>query len=300
MNINLKLLYAFLLIAENKSFRGAAEKANRSQAAISMQIKQLEEQLGVQLFVRTTRRVEITPEGEFLLSHARKSLDELDHGLTQIREAARSRSRKIKFSCIPSVASAHLPSIILKFQKTYPNVTLHVSEMSTPELLQHGREIDVDFAIAPHIESAKDFYFDHVTTEPICAIVPRHLGLSDRTSLRLAELTDLPIMSLTGTTDVGLNQTMRKALESQSLSLKAQYEFQRTSTLIEMAAAGIGVAILPRMALRLAGNRDVQFLPIVDPVITRDIGIITLRGRTLSPMASRMVTIVKEVLRENT
>ncbi len=87
MNVNLKLMHTFLLVAEHNSFCRAAEFSNRSQSAVSMQIRQLEMQLGVSLFHRTTRRVRLTHEGELLLGSARRAVTELQIGLRQIKEA---------------------------------------------------------------------------------------------------------------------------------------------------------------------------------------------------------------------
>src|SRR3954447_10424998 len=87
MNVNLKLMHTFLLVAEHSSFCRAAEVSNRSQSAVSMQIRQLELQLGVSLFHRTTRRVQLTREGELLLVCARKAVYELQTGLRQIKDA---------------------------------------------------------------------------------------------------------------------------------------------------------------------------------------------------------------------
>ena len=88
MNVNLKLMHIFLLVAEHNSFCRAAEVSNRSQSAVSKQIRQLELQLGVSLFHRTTRRVQLTREGELLLVCARRAVSELQTGLRQIKEAA--------------------------------------------------------------------------------------------------------------------------------------------------------------------------------------------------------------------
>jgi len=296
MNVNLKILHTFLLVAERGSFRRAAEDAHRSQGAVSMQIKQLEEQLGVQLFHRTTRDVKLTAEGEHLLTCARKSLADLDQGLREIKDVIRLNKGHITFSCIPSVASARLPEIIVAFQEAYPNITLRVEELPTPQLRESGRKLDIDFAIAPFIDNATDFHFEVIYNEPIYALIPKKFALAGRSDITLLELTQMPIMTLTGSTDAGLRQTLAKALKTRGLTMQGRYEFQMTSTQIEMAAAGIGVAILPQMALRLARWRGLQFLPIVDPSITRDLCIVTLRGRTLSPTAARLVSIVKEHL----
>lgn len=117
MNINLKLLNSFLLVAEYSSFREAAERANRSLPAISMQIKQLEEQLGVTLFHRTTRRVELTKEGEHLLISVRKALAVIEGGLLELKSASDIAIGQITFACVPTVASTRLPTILSAFSK---------------------------------------------------------------------------------------------------------------------------------------------------------------------------------------
>jgi DNA-binding transcriptional LysR family regulator len=96
MNVNLKLMHTFLLVAEHNSFCRAAETSNRSQSAVSMQIRQLEAQLGVSLFHRTTRRVQLTREGELLLDCAGRAVAELQTGLRRIKEAVDTRSGALR------------------------------------------------------------------------------------------------------------------------------------------------------------------------------------------------------------
>ena len=109
---NLKALQIFVVVADLSSFRKAAEVMNRSQSAISSQIKLLEEQIGVTLFHRTTRRVQLTAEGEQLLSHAQRAIAALEMGLRQIKDAANLKVGHIAMGCIPSIASTVLPDIL--------------------------------------------------------------------------------------------------------------------------------------------------------------------------------------------
>ena len=89
---NFKLLQSFVAVADAGSFRGAAEKLNRSQSAVSTQVMQLEGQIGLILFERTTRRTKLTPDGEKLLVHMRRALNEIETGLSELRQAASGAS----------------------------------------------------------------------------------------------------------------------------------------------------------------------------------------------------------------
>ena len=117
MKVNLKLLQVFLLVAEHASFRSAADQARRSQSSVSTQIKQLEGQLGVALFHRTTRSVRLTAEGEQLLGCVRRALHEVEAGLRKIEEAVDMRRGHVSIACSPTVASTRLPLVLAAFGK---------------------------------------------------------------------------------------------------------------------------------------------------------------------------------------
>lgn len=133
-DVNFKLLHIFIAIADNKSFRQASEKLNRSQSAVSMQIKQLEEQVGVALFHRTTRRVELTAEGVKLLTFARRALGEWENGLREIREAVDIQRGTLSFACIPTIAATILPRALQVFQASYPGISISLRELAAADL----------------------------------------------------------------------------------------------------------------------------------------------------------------------
>src|SRR6202046_3753483 len=145
--VNLKLLHMFVAVAENRSFRMAAEQLNRSQSAVSMQIKQLEEQVGLAIFHRTTRRVELTSEGERLLAHARRALDEWDNGLRQIRDVVDIQRGTLSIGCVPTVAATILPRALNVFQKAYPGININLRELAAHDLLDSVRRREIDFGI---------------------------------------------------------------------------------------------------------------------------------------------------------
>ncbi len=289
MNINLKLLQVFLLVAEHASFRAAAGEANRSQSAISTQIRQLEGQLGVALFHRTTRSVRLTTEGEQLLDCVRRALLEVEVGLRKIAEAVDLRRGQVSLACSPTIASTRLPAVLAAFSRDYPAVKLFVRELTAADLCDRIRKREVDFGIGP-VTSDPDLTCKLILSEELYALVPRRLFQTLRPSITLAELAAMPVLLLNPAT--ALRTLIEDTIKQRGLHLTNNFQFTQTQTLIAAAGAGLGAAILPRIAVPTTADRELQILRIVEPTMTREIAIITLRGQTLSPAAARLAGLV--------
>ena len=282
----------FLLVAENNSFRRAAENAHRSEAAVSMQIKHLEEQLGIALFHRTTRRVELTKDGEQLLVSARKALAEIETGLLQIRGSIEMHQGVLSISCVPTVAATRLPAILAAFQKEHPKISIHVRELVATELFETVRRREVDFGIGPKIKTIAEFNFEPILSDETIALVPSTYRLPRRSGITLKELSRFPILRLS--TATGFRGVVDAALKAQNLTIDTTYEVLQVQTLIAMAEAGLGAAILPKIAV--PKRTKLQMVPVMDPRMTREISIITLRGQSLSPAARRLTTFVERLI----
>jgi DNA-binding transcriptional LysR family regulator len=294
MNVNLKLMHTFLLVAEHSSFCRAAEVSNRSQSAVSMQIRQLELQLGVSLFHRTTRRVQLTREGELLLVCARKAVAELQTGLRQIKETVDIQRGRLTLACAPTLAATRLPDILAAFQKSYPGVTAHVRELASAEMLDCIRRRDVDFGIGPRCPNATEFQFQPILLDEIYALIPICLDVGQRESISLLELSHMPTLVLTGSS--AMQGMLEKAQKAAGITLNIQYEVQQVQTQIAMATAGLGAAILPRIAIPLKLDPRVRAVPIVDPPLVRELGVVTFRGQFLSPVAARFVEMLQRLI----
>ncbi|MCJ8156111.1 LysR family transcriptional regulator [Sphingomonas sp. LaA6.9] len=294
MNVNLKLLHTFLLVAEHCSFRRAAEESNRSQSAVSMQVRQLELQLGVSLFQRTTRTVQLTREGEILLESARKAVGELETGLRKIKDVVDLQRDHLSLACAPTIAATRLPAILNTFQKSFPNVTAHIRELASNEMLDAIREQDVDFGIGPRVPNAPEFHFHPIMVDEICALIPMHFGFADARSIAFAELAQLPLLVVTNSS--AIQSVLDDAQNIAGVTLNIKYEVRQVQTQIAMAAAGLGAAIVPRIALPATADPRLVALPIVDPPLSREIGIVTMRGQLLSPVATRLVSMLQRLL----
>ena len=292
MNINFKLLGVFLSVAENASFRKAADQTHRSMPAVSMQIKQLEEQVGVALFQRTTRKVSLTDEGEKLLISARKALAELEIGLLQIQQSIDLQHGRLSFACVPTVASTRLPLILTTFAKMYPGITVHVRELANLELLDCVRRREVDFGIGPVPENTGELDFSPVFVDEYCAMLPKGYQDKGRDGISLRELCTLPLLMLSDAST--FRGHLEKVLSANALEAKSNYEFAHVNTLIAMAEAGLGVALLPRIAI--PRKTPLKVVRVVNPGLSRTISVSTIRGHTLSPSASRLVDLFSQLI----
>ena len=292
MNINFKLIGTFLSVAQNESFRRAAEETNRSLPAVSMQVKQLEEQLGVALFQRTTRKVTLTQEGEQLLISARKALAELEVGLSHIQHAADVQQGHLSFACVPTIASTRLPAILTAFAKKYPGISVHVRELTNQDLLEAVRRREVDFAIGPVPEKKGELEFAPIFVDDYCAMLPRGYQDNGRASISLRELSKLPLLKLSSST--AFRDHVDNALKANGLSHESNYEFMQVTTLVAMAEAGLGIALLPRVAL--PRRTPLKVVRIIGPALSRTIAIVTIRGHSLSPAAARLVEMCNQLI----
>jgi len=284
-NVNMKLLHTFLAVAERGSFRLAASTVHRSHSAVSAQILQLEDQLGVRLFERTTRSVALTEEGRLLRDSAWRALYELDLGLRQIKETSDLKRGQLTLASSPNLAAVYLPSVLAEFNKAYPQISVDVHELTSADLFEAARSRKVDFAIGPQVVN-NAFRFQTILIEPLQALVPWTFYPKLTKRISLDDLSKLPLLLSSPATAV--RAVIDSKMLERSLNPLVRFQFIQATTIIAMAEAGIGAAILPASSLTKATAPSARILEIVKPTFERKMALITLPGQTLSPAAARL------------
>ena len=292
-HVNLKLLQTFLLVGEFASFRIAAEKSFRSKSAISAQIRQLEDQLGVPLFHRTTRSVRLTEEGLQLLECAQRALLEVDQGLRKIQESADMRKGKVSLSCSPTIAETRLARVLAAFESEYPGIEVSVRELASAPMFETVRKREVDFGVGPQIDTS-EFQFEPLMDDPFYALVPKRFLTTDKNTISLAALTHMPLLVLNQAT--AMRGMLEDVMKEKRFRFTSRYEFTQAQTLISMASTGLGAAILPAVALPKKIDAGLYALKIVNPSMTRRVSVVTMRGQSLSPASLRLVELLKQLL----
>jgi DNA-binding transcriptional LysR family regulator len=290
-NINLKSIHFFVVVAENLSFRKAAEILCRSQSAVSTQVRVLESQLSITLFHRTTRNVELTPEGAMLLVQAQRAMASLNLGLRQIGESTSKTVGHVSFACAPSLAATILPDILVDFREKRPGIQLELHELDSARLLRFIQRRAVAFGIGPQVESESDFDFKEIVSEPIYALIPKPYWLpSMRKTIALKELINFPL--ILSSSSSSLRKTLDSYLSEEGLEIKNVMEVDQVGTMLPLAKAGLGIALVPGMMLPDNVGEYFQVLPIVQPQFMRTICLITLKGYALSPSALELTNAI--------
>jgi DNA-binding transcriptional LysR family regulator len=290
--LNLKLVQTFLLVAEFRSFREAAEQTHRSQSAITMQIKQLETLLGVSLFERTTRQVRLTNAGRQFLPSARRALAEVGLGLQRISESATVKRGRISLGCSPTIAAGRIAHILARFEREYPEVRISVREMAAREMFASMRNGDVEFCVGSLLP-VSEFKFEPIMEDEFCALVPQSFLPDAECEIGFAELASVPV--LLPNTSCALRALIEEGLRAAGIALATKYEFVQAQTMISMARAGLGVTILPRSVLPERPPTGMRILHIV-PRHVRTVALISPRGQALSASAHRLAQLFRELI----
>jgi len=285
-------LLTFVAVAETGGFRRAAEQLRRSQSAVSAQIRQLEDELGVPLFHRTTRRVSLTAEGERLLVRARRALAELQTGIRELRDEADLQRGRVVIGVPPTISSTRLPRIIAAFQARYPGISVQLREDFAADILERVRRDELDFAIAPAVEGSHAFSFEPILTDAFHVVLPPGDPRGDRPRITLTAIADDPFLALPPAT--ALRQALEQAWRGRGRALRPAFEVMHHLTLLAMVEAGLGVTVLPALCLPPAGSTDLVTAPLAAPALAREISLTTLRGQALSPAAAACAEMVRD------
>jgi DNA-binding transcriptional LysR family regulator len=293
INFNLNDLLAFRAVAELSNFRKAAESVNLSQPAFSRRVDKLEQALGVRLLERTTRRVTLTAVGRDFDRKVRELLNELDVTLLGIRGVAATRMGEVTVACVPSTVNYYLSEVIRRYHARSPKVHVKVFDAGANEALEAVARGEADFGLNFIGAQEGELEFKTLLKERFVAACRRDHPLARLRRVSWAQLSEHDYIS------VGRNSGNRVLLD-QALAGVARrpqpiYETQHVTTTLGLVEAGLGVAAVPAMAMPGPGHPLLVSVPLVDPVVTRRIGLIRRRGRSLSAAAQQLFDLFGEV-----
>ena len=294
INLSIKQLESFLAVAESGGFRRASNNLHRSQSVISGHIQSLESALGVPLFHRTTRRVELSKEGFRLQKHAVKALEELQDVVNRFKEEVDLQRGRVLISASPSISSTCMPHLIAEFLGTHPGIRLQVEEAFAQTTLEAVANRDVDFGVGPLIDNDSRFLFEPIMEDSFHILFPADYPLNGRTTVEFAEVCEHPVLCMPKTS--GIRKLLEDVFLAHGKSLRPEYEVMHYHSLMGMVDAGLGLAIIPNIGIPAFGYRHLQVAQMVRPEISRQICLITLKGDVLSPAAASFASLIREKL----
>ncbi|WP_426954318.1 LysR family transcriptional regulator [Muricoccus radiodurans] len=291
MDVSLRGLRAFVAIVRHRSFSRAAGLLNRTQPALTVQVRQLEEALGLRLLDRLPGGAEATAAGAELARQLEPVLRDLDDALDQARGTAARRSGTIRIAAVPSVASGRLPLAIARLRESHPALQVRLQEAVTGRVHSMVRGDAVEIGIASDPGTGSDLDGEFLFRDRLLAVMPAGHRLAVG-PVALAEVAAEPLLLLE--TDTSVNRLLADAFAEQGLRLEAFQRAVHSATLINMARVGLGIALLPSTTIELKIAPELVLQPL-RPDLTRDVVVVRRAGRSYSPAAEILVDTLRQV-----
>jgi DNA-binding transcriptional LysR family regulator len=290
MNINLRQLRAFVSIGRLGSFTRAADALHATQPALSAQIRELEDALGVKLFDRSTRSVTLTQAGHDLMPVVDNVLGDLGSVVARARDVARRNTGRVTIAALPSLAATLMPEAVAQMRVRHPGITVVIKDALAERIIGLIRADEVDLAVtsAPPIDP--QLQFTALLTDRMVAVLPDGHPLLQVKTMRLADLLASPMVLMDR--DSSVRRIVDAACASIGRMAEPAFEAAYMSTAIGLVRAGLGATLLPSSAAELRATSDLTVRDLDTPRIERELGVLKQRRRAYSPAAEAFVAVL--------
>ncbi|MBR7887482.1 LysR family transcriptional regulator [Marinomonas sp. A79] len=290
-DLKITQLRHFVWVTELKGFHAAAEKAHRTQPAISLSIRDLETKLGESLFEKRnvkTAKAELTPFGLYFLPKAKELIKHHDRVAEDMRLLSEHKAGHLRIASVPSIASRVLPELLEEFITHTPDLHVSFFDDNSEAVLKMVETQKVDFGIAHlfHQEEHSDKDFIPIWQDQIGVVCPIDHPLAQKSSLCWEELTSHRLIN---------NGTSRLLEDSDASALLglSQFYVSNMISLIAMIEAGLGITTLPWYAFP-QDSTTLRFIPLAEPQVVRRLGIVLLKNKSLTPPAQAFLDFTIE------
>lgn len=255
--MEIQQLYYYMELCKQKNFTEAGYACNMIQGALSKQIRKLENELGITLIRRNTRKFELSKEGEIFLSYAKKMTGTYEEMLKNVQ-----KNQEIKIGCMPVLAPYHFARLVADFRKEYPDIKLVIDERIASEIQENSDRYDFLILRENMMEDQKKFRFSPLYDDKLCAVLYEKHPLYGRDRLQLKELKDdVFIFPERGS---GSYEVFYKSCEKAGFEPKIAFEFPQANTIMSFVSEGVGVTITFSTVYREAKCAGVKMIPLED------------------------------------
>lgn len=255
--MEIQQLYYYMELCKQKNFTKAGYVCNMTQGALSKQIRKLENELGITLIRRNTRKFELSKEGEIFLSYAKKMTGTYEEMLKNVQ-----KNQEIKIGCMPVLAPYHFARLVADFRKEYPDIKLVIDERIASDIQENSDRYDFLILRENMMEDQKKFRFSPLYDDKLCAVLYEKHPLYGRDRLQLKELKDdVFIFPERGS---GSYEVFYKSCEKAGFEPKIAFEFPQANTIMSFVSEGVGVTITFSTVYREAKCAGVKMIPLED------------------------------------
>ncbi|MFT5391596.1 MAG: DNA-binding transcriptional LysR family regulator [Gammaproteobacteria bacterium] len=286
---SLKEIEAFVLVAELGSFRDAARELRLTQSALTQRLKKLEDRLGARLIDRTTRAVAPTAVGSSFLPAATRLLAQFERSFTDLQDFIEVRHGRVTLASLISVATYILPHAISRFSVKHPDVSIRVIDDSEQDIVEYVRRGEAEFAIDMRTQDEghdPSLTFTPVIEDRFVMACREDHPLAVGGPVQWDALAEMPVIMLGPRS--GTSRLLASKMPQGQRRQHWRYEVQHLSTMMGFIEAGLGVGIVPAMAMREMDSRAIVHRPLGEPGVSRTLAIVERPDATLSPAAATL------------
>jgi LysR family transcriptional regulator, carnitine catabolism transcriptional activator len=291
--VTLRQIRAFIAVAKIGSFTRAADTIGLSQPALTACIRQLEDQLGVPLFDRTTRHVELTMFGSDFLPSAERIVRELDSAMMSLKAIGAGQSGRVSMASIGSIASSLLPRALASFKEKYPLVGVDVSEDHSEGVRRKVLESEAEFGLSGMTEPVPDVEAIPFFSDPIGLFCREDHPLAAlERPLRWSDLSGLEILNMGH--EAQIRSVAEHAPDVAILLSSTTYKVRNPHALVALLQQGNAIAAMPRLSIPDNKQEGWIFRTLSSPTLNREIFLCRHRRTTLSPSAKGLIAAIRD------
>ncbi|WP_026374764.1 LysR family transcriptional regulator [Aestuariibacter salexigens] len=290
--ISNKSLLAFVNVAQSATFAEAAEKMHLSQPALSTAIKKLEQQLGGQLFSRTTRKVSLSPEGQAFLPIATRLLRDWEDAMADMHNLFAMQQGKLSVAAMPSFSSAGLPILLNQFHQQWPNIKLQVHDVVMETVFQFVASGRAELGFTFEHEHMEGFDFHVINEDEFIAVVPPDHSLASKARVTWQQLSAYPFVLMNRESTV--RKWVERFIAEKNLQLNTVAEAGQLNTLGKFVRHGLGISVVPGLCQTQMNEMGLRCISIEGKNLRKSLGMIKTSRNTLSVPASALWKLATE------
>lgn len=280
--LEIRQMRYFMEVAKREHVTDAANALHVAQSSVSRQLLQLESELGVDLFIREGRRVKLTPNGRLFLARVEQIMNMIGEAKREVKEHLEPEKGTVRIAFPISLAAHVMPTAIYAFRQRYPEAKFQMRQALYRDLIEGVVHGESNLAlIAPLPAEEKKIRSKLLFTEKIVALLPVHHRLAGQPGVRLSELKDDPFVTLPEGTI--FREIVLNACREIGIVPHIAFEGDDIDALKGLVSAGLGVALMPEVTLVDIIPQSTVKLPLIDPQVTRTVGVISPTQRKLLP-----------------
>lgn len=296
MRVDYLGLEAFVAIADYGSFQRAAEALNLSQAALSHRLRKIEEDLGSALFTRSSREVSLTSIGQGLLPDARKLLKALQDTYESVRAGAQRQARRLAFACLPSIANAVLPPVLMTMSEQHPEIAFELLDIPVDRISESVRSGAAEFGLTIVSAELSDLRLRPLVDEEYKLFMHRDHELARKNAVTLLDIEGANLARIRSQSKN--RELLDVAFGDMRDRIRWRFEVQNATMAMRLAAKGAAMTILPESAIAMAPASLVS-IPFKGVRLQRTLGVVSRRGVPLSDNASNLLARIEVEILQN-